>query len=78
MLLHFDFMLMQFSLSLKLTHARLEGCEDTAAASQLDTGFGRSIARVKPLLERKGRQKTKRKENAPPIASALPAVGRGK
>ena len=81
MLPHFDSLLQQFSSALKRTHARQQGAGDVVGASQLepiDTGFGRSLSRVKPLLERKSRRKTTRKENLPPLASTLQAVGKTK
>lgn len=81
LLLHYDCLLQKFSSALRLTHAQLEeGGDVVVEASQLepiDTGFGRSTVRVKPLLEKKGRR-TRRKENCPPIAPALQAVGKSK
>lgn len=69
-LLQFDSLFQHFTFSLKLTHARVQEAETSPVAPQLDrieTGFGMSLVRAKPLVE-KSRRRKKGLENSAPLA----------
>ena len=62
---YFDCMIQFLNCTMKVTDAQTKGGENVLHSSQLlaiDTGFGRSLARAKPLLEKRSLKRGNRKE----------------